>query len=118
MASGCARSLHSQTSASARRRRGILLTGYMTGAEKGKNLGVAGYSYDVVASLFVPLLSRWGEVIPVPKPARRLDSAVRQARQRGLDPVHVSFLPLQDVCFARSAPNVVVPAWEYPDIPN
>jgi len=99
-------------------RRAILLTSYQTGATRGKNLGVPGYSYDLVAQLFVPLLSRWGEVIPVPREVGPLEAAARDARRRGLDPVHVSFLPFQDFCPAPSVPNVIVPAWEFPDAPD
>ncbi len=102
----------------AAQRRAILLTTYMTGATSGENLGMPGYSYDFVTQLYIPLLQCWGEVIPVIDPVDNLESAVRQARQRGLEPVHVSFLPLQDVTLARSAPNMVVPAWEFPDVPN
>jgi len=98
--------------------RAILLTSYMTGANDGKNLGVAGYSYDIVVKLFLPLLQRWGEVIPVANPRETLESAADEARRRNLEPVHVSFLPFQDVCLSQSAPNVVVPAWEFPDVPD
>jgi hypothetical protein len=96
----------------------VLLTSYGTGATRGKNLGIPGYSYDIVAQLFVPLLARWGEVIPVARDARSLAEAARAARARGLEPVHVSFLPFQDVCLTDKVPNVVVPAWEFPDVPN
>jgi glycosyltransferase involved in cell wall biosynthesis len=100
------------------RRRAVILTSYQTGAHRGKNLGVPGYSYDIVAQLFVPLLARWGEVIPVERESGPLEAAVRDARRRGLDPVHVSFLPFQDFCPKLSAPNVIVPAWEFPDVPD
>ena len=102
----------------AQSKRAILLTCYMTGAPAGKNLGRAGYSYDFVARLYMPLLERCGEVIPVPQPHRNLESAIAAARKRGLEPLHFSILPFQDVCLAQTAPNVVVPAWEFPDIPN
>ncbi len=98
-------------------RRAILLTSYQTGATRGQNLGMPGYSYDLVAQLFVPLLARWGEVIPVARQIEAVETAVRQARQRGLDPVHVSFVACQDMVFTPSAPNVIVPAWEFPDVP-
>jgi hypothetical protein len=100
------------------RRRAILLTSYQTGATRGKNLGVPGYSYDLVAQLFVPLLARWGEIIPVARESSALEAATREARRRGLDPIHVSFLPFQDFCPAPSVPNVIVPAWEFPDAPD
>jgi glycosyltransferase involved in cell wall biosynthesis len=98
-------------------RRAILLTSYQTGATRGQNLGMPGYSYDLVAQLFVPLLARWGEVIPVTRRVEALESAAAEARQRGLDPVHVSFVACQDMVFVSTAPNVIVPAWEFPDVP-
>jgi glycosyltransferase involved in cell wall biosynthesis len=101
-----------------RPRRAILLTCYDTGAVRGKNLGTPGYSYDIVAKLFTPLLERWGEVIRTPRDGRALDHAAEGARRRGFEPVHVSFLPFQDLCLSTKAPNVIVPAWEFPDIPN
>jgi glycosyltransferase involved in cell wall biosynthesis len=98
--------------------RAVLLTSYGTGATRGKNLGRPGYSYDIVAQLFKPLLAEWGEVLSVGRDARELTAAARAARARGLAPVHVSFLPFQDVCLTEEAPNVIVPAWEFPDIPD
>jgi len=100
------------------RRRAILLTCYMTGAENGANLGSPGYSYDFVARLFWPILERWGEVIPVPEPAKMLDATVENLQRANREVVHISFLPFQDVTIARGIPNIVVPAWEFPDIPN
>jgi len=99
-------------------RRAVILTSYRTGAPRGKNLGVPGYSYDLVSQLFAPLLARWREVVPVVRDAEAVESAVQDARRRGLDPVHISFVPCQDMVFASSAPNVIVPAWEFPDVPN
>jgi hypothetical protein len=107
-----------QTRPNGAARRAVILTSYRTGATRGKNLGVPGYSYDIVAQLFVRLLARWGEVVQVARETEALESAVRDARRRGLDPVHVSFLPFQDFCLAPSAPNVIVPAWEFPDVPD
>jgi glycosyltransferase involved in cell wall biosynthesis len=98
--------------------RAVLLTSYGTGATRGKNLGTPGYSYDIVAALFVPLLERWGEVVPVGRDSRELDAAARAARLRGMRPIHVSVLPFQDICLSSEAPNVIVPAWEFPDIPD
>jgi hypothetical protein len=115
-AEGCQHGRAEQGSLPARR--AVILTSYKTGATQGKNLGVPGYSYDIVAELFVPLLARWGEVIPTGRHGPEVEAAVRQARARGLGPVHVSFLPFQDVYLTPSAPNVVVPAWEFPDVPN
>lgn len=96
----------------------FLITSYMLGAPDGSNLGVAGYSHEFVARLFRPLLQRWGTVTDIRHPRRELDAAVAASRHRGRQPVHVSVLPLQDVYFAADAFNVVMPAWEFPDVPN
>jgi hypothetical protein len=106
--------MHTET----KNKRAVLLTCYMTGSTEGKNLGIAGYSYDFVAKLFSELMSQWGTVIPVPVPEKNLEKAAADARANGLEPIHVSFLPFQDVTLCKSAPNVVVPAWEFPDIPD
>ncbi len=99
-------------------RRAILLTSYRTGATRGRNLGTPGYSYDIVAELFCPLLERWGGVVRVGRSPRELEKAAHDARLRGCEPIHVSFLPFQDAPLAPSVPNVVVPAWEFPDVPD
>jgi len=94
------------------------LTCYMTGSTEGKNLGIAGYSHDFVAKLFSQLLSRWGKVVLVPNPKKNLESAAQEARDQGWKPLHLSVLPFQDVCIAPTIPNVVMPAWEFPDVPD
>jgi glycosyltransferase involved in cell wall biosynthesis len=98
--------------------RAVLITCYMSGSTEGRNLGTAGYSYDFVASLFAELLSQWATVIWVPELKNNLELAAAAARSNGLEPIHVSFLPFQDVVLCKSAPNIVVPAWEFPDIPD
>lgn len=96
----------------------VVLSSYMTGAPEGRNFAALGYSYDFVARAFTPLLERWGSVIEVRSPERDLESEVRRARRGDLEPVHVSFRALQHACLSESAPNVVVPAWEFPDVPD
>jgi hypothetical protein len=98
-------------------RRAVILTSYRTRSTGAQRLGLPGYSYDIVARLLVPLLQRWGEVVPVPLDVRRIEEAIRAARQRGLRPIHLSVLPFQDVYLTASAPNVVFPFWEFPDVP-
>ena len=98
--------------------RAVLVTCYMTGSTEGKNLGAAGYSHDFVAKLFAQLLSRWGKVIPVPEPKKNLETIAREVREQGLDPVHLSVLPFQDVHLSETIPNVVMPAWEFPEVPD
>ena len=94
----------------------VIVTSYLTGAPDGKNVGRPGYSYDFVVQLFAPLIERWGKLVVVPR--EEIDRAVEEARSCGLGPLHLSFLPLQDVRLAADAPNIVVPAWEFPDIPD
>jgi glycosyltransferase involved in cell wall biosynthesis len=98
-------------------RRAIILTSYLNQPPRGKRLGAPGYSYNIVAQLFMPLLERWGQVVPVPRDASCIESAIRVARQRGLQPIQLSFLPFQDVYLTPSVPNVVFPFWEFPDVP-
>ena len=94
------------------------LTSYMLGAPSGRNLGAAGYSHEFVARLFRPLLERFGAVREIRDPRRDLQAAVDDCIRRGQRPVHFSVLPFQDVTLAANALNIVMPAWEFPDVPN
>jgi hypothetical protein len=96
----------------------FLLTCYMLGGPEGQNLGAPGYSHDFVARLFRPILERWGEVIEVRDAPRSLQASVDECRRQGKKPIHFSVLPFQDVCLVKDAPNIVMPAWEYPDVPS
>jgi glycosyltransferase involved in cell wall biosynthesis len=96
----------------------ILLSSYGTGADVGKNLGVPGYSHDIVMQLYAPLLESWGKVIPVNNPHKNMEAAVVQAREQGFDPIHLSVIPCQDAYLSPNVPNVLMPAWEFPDIPD
>lgn len=99
-------------------RRVFLLTCYMLGAPEGRNLGAPGYSHDFVARLFRPILEQWGEVIEIRDADRQLQAGVDECLRQGKRPVHFSVLPFQDVRLVNGAPNIVMPAWEYPDVPN
>ncbi len=81
-------------------------------------LGREAYSYRFVYEVFAPMLRRWGHVVEVTRPESRLDYAVWQLREQGYEPVHLSFFPLHMTYLTRLAPNVAVPAWEFPDIPD
>ena len=81
-------------------------------------MGASGYSYNILIEQFTPLLQRWGKVIRVNDPQLGLDAEVEKVRRRNLDPIHFAFAPLQDVFLAQSAPNVVLPMWEFPNIPD
>jgi hypothetical protein len=96
----------------------ILVTSYMLGAPDGRNLGAPGYSHEFVARLFRPLLERWATVTEVRDAGRDLQATVDDCLRRGRLPIHFSVLPFQDVCIAANAINVVMPAWEFPDVPD
>ena len=100
------------------RNHGLVVSTYFKGATVGKGLGTAGYSYEFVRQLFAPLMKRWGEVIFVKDAAREVEQAGRQLRAKSLRPIHVGFVACQDLYLSPSMPNVVVPAWEFPDVPN
>lgn len=97
--------------------RTLVVNSLARGAAIGESLGVAGYSYEFVLRAFQPLLARWGEVAEIARPESQLDFAVRNARRRGRQPLSLSFRPFQEVYLTRTAPNVVFPFWEFPDVP-
>lgn len=98
--------------------REFFLTSYMLGAPDGRNLGAPGYSHEFVARQFKSLLERYGTVREIRNTHRDLQPAIDDCIRRGGDPVHFSVLPFQDVVVARDAVNVVMPAWEFPDVPD
>ena len=77
-------------------RRAVLLSSYGTGADKGENLGVPGYSHDIVKQLYAPILQKWGEVTFVTQPEENLEAIVSEFRAEGFEPVHLSVIPCQD----------------------
>ncbi|HEV7224489.1 MAG TPA: hypothetical protein VGN42_17405 [Pirellulales bacterium] len=97
--------------------RALVIHSAARGAPPSETLGAAGYSYDFVRRAFLPLLARWAEVVEIERPESQLDFALRQARRRGRQPLSLSFRPLGDVYLTRTAPNVVFPFWEFPDVP-
>lgn len=96
----------------------FLVTSYMLGGPDGRNLGAPGYSHEFVARLFRPLLERLGRVTFVRDAERELSQAIAACLSQGERPVHFSVLPFQDVTLAEGAHNVVMPAWEFPDVPD
>lgn len=98
--------------------RTVLACGYGSGATRGRNLGSPGYSYDFVVQLFEPLFQRCGEFELIDDPETELAERVAAARGRGKAPVFLCFRGLHDSLRADDAPSVVVPAWEFPDVPD
>lgn len=96
---------------------GLIVNSLARGAELNATLGATGYSYEFVMRAFEPLLRRWAELRRIERPESQVDFAVRKMRRDGLTPVHLSFRPFTDVYLTRTAPNVIFPFWEFPDIP-
>jgi glycosyltransferase involved in cell wall biosynthesis len=99
-------------------RRALLVRATYSDDDLGRCLGREGYSYRYVYRAFAPLLARWGQTQEVIGPDAALDAAVAAAWARGLDPLHLSFLPLHRTGYAAAAPNVAAIAWEYPEVPT
>lgn len=98
--------------------REVLVTSAYTEGQLLARMGKPAYSYRIVKRAFAGLLRRWGQLTEVDDPQRDLAKAVERARAAGRLPVQVSFLPLQDFEPAAGAVNVVVPAWEFPEVPS
>jgi glycosyltransferase involved in cell wall biosynthesis len=101
----------------ASRHRAYVLTTWLHGTGFADRIGLAGYSFDYLARLYLPLLERLGEVHWVRHP-KELEPTIEQLRAKGREPVHVTFAPFYATRFTPSAPNVLVLAWEFPDIPQ
>ncbi|MGQ0634176.1 MAG: hypothetical protein ACT4QC_06185 [Planctomycetaceae bacterium] len=100
------------------KRPALLVSGYGSGATAGRNLGTPGYSYDFVVRLFEPLFRELGDCEVLARPEATLGERAEQAVRNGRRTVHLCFRGLHDAVFAPHMPNVVVPAWEFPDVPN
>jgi glycosyltransferase involved in cell wall biosynthesis len=104
--------------ATAPRRPALVVSSVFTANQMAAKLGREAYSYRFVYQAFEPLLRRWGPTFEITRPESRLDYALWQARQKNLEPLHLSFLPLHMTYLAHAAPNIAVPAWEFPNIPD
>src|SRR5438105_12270085 len=106
------------SSATLPKQRVLVVSSVFTEDQMAAKLGREAYSYRFVYSAFEPLLRRWGPTVEITRPESRLHHALLRARQQGLEPIHLSFLPLHLTYVAEGVPNIAVPAWEFPDIPN
>ncbi|MEK6406220.1 MAG: glycosyltransferase [Acidobacteriota bacterium] len=87
-------------------------------ADSYHKIGQQDYSYYFIYRAFAPLLQRWGQTTEVSRPESRLDYALWRARQQGLEPVHISFVPLHNLYLTSRARNVAFTSWGLPDIPD
>jgi hypothetical protein len=95
----------------------LLVTSMYTEGDLMQRLGRDAYSYRYVYRAFAPLLERWGLHQEVSGTHGVLEQAIAAAKQQDRAPIHLSFLPLHLMHVVRDAPNIAVPAWEFPDIP-
>jgi glycosyltransferase involved in cell wall biosynthesis len=100
------------------KQRALVVSSVFTESQMAAKLGREAYSYRFVYQAFEPLLKRWGPTTEITRPESRLDHALRRARRQNLEPIHLSFLPLHLTYLANGVPNIAVPAWEFPDIPQ
>lgn len=97
--------------------RRIIVYSLGTSADKLKNLGSYGYSYDLLKKSFLPLLADCGDVVEISKPESRLEYAVATAKKDGKAALVLGFAPFQNMHPTRSAPTVLYMCWEFPDVP-
>jgi glycosyltransferase involved in cell wall biosynthesis len=98
--------------------RALLVRSTFNDGDLGRRLGRAGYSYRYVYRAFAPLLDRWGRTTEISGPPHEVEQAAARARRQGLDPLHLSFLPLHQMSPASGVPNVAAISWEYPEVPG
>jgi glycosyltransferase involved in cell wall biosynthesis len=99
-------------------KRVLVVSSAFAESETVQQLGREAYSYRFVYRALAPLLARWGRTLEVTRAESRLDYAIHQASQQGLEPFHLSFLPLHLLHPTSRAPNIAFPFWEFPDIPD
>lgn len=95
----------------------LLVTSMYSDGDLARRLGRDAYSYRYVYRAFAPLLRRWAEHREASGPPALLERAIAETRLQARQPVHLSFLPLHLMNVVANAPNIAVPAWEFPDIP-
>ncbi|CAN5474233.1 hypothetical protein BH10PSE11_BH10PSE11_36770 [soil metagenome] len=81
-------------------------------------IGHSAYSYYFVYRAFKPLLERYCHLREISHPESQLSYAAKTAHDEGMKPIHLAFLPLEDVYLSGNIPLVAFPFWEFPDIPG
>lgn len=81
-------------------------------------LGSPAYSYYFAVEALAPILERLGAWRLIDRPESRLPYLASQAESAGFRPVHLAVNPLQDCYFSPTLPNIVLPFWEFPEIPD
>jgi glycosyltransferase involved in cell wall biosynthesis len=96
----------------------LLVASMYSEGDLNRRLGRDAYSYRYVYRAFAPLLQRWGQHREASGPRAVLEHAIAEAKRQHQEPIHLSFLPLHLIDVVPNVPNIAVPAWEFPDIPD
>ena len=83
-----------------------------------QNFGEPEYSYYFVLREFMPLLSRFGEVIRIEDPQNEVDEHYQQAQAAGQPCVFLSFSPPHLTTLGLRCPTIPVFAWEFSSMPE
>ena len=81
-------------------------------------LGSANYSYFFAVKALAPALERFGTWELVHQPESRLPYLAARAEAEGYRPVHLSVNPPHDAYITPALPTILLPFWEFPDIPS
>ena len=81
-------------------------------------LGCANYSYTFAVKAIAPALEQLGTWTLVENPESRLPYLAARAEAEGYRPVHLTVQPPHDCYLSPALPNVILPFWEFPEIPN
>ncbi len=81
-------------------------------------LGKANYSYFFAVKALIPVLERFGHWELVDFPESRLPYLAARAEAEGFRPIHLSVNPPHDAYVTTALPTILLPFWEFPDIPS
>ncbi len=81
-------------------------------------VGAANYSYFFVFKYFEQFLLKFGVCRLIEDPRRNLHDAARKARSEGYQPIHLSFNPPHEFPITPTIPTMLLPQWEFPQIPD
>ncbi len=82
------------------------------------HVGDADYSYAFVLNQLTPALERLGTCKRIDHPESSLLAAARSAAAAGYRPIHLALNPPQNCYFTPTVPTILLPFWEFPDVPN
>lgn len=82
------------------------------------HIGDADYSYAFVLNQLAPALEQLGTWRRIDNPESSLLAAAQRASSEGYRPIHLALNPPQNCYFTPAVPTVLLPFWEFPDVPN